>query len=104
MTLFVEGTVGLVENIQNDRHRDGAILIRDHVIDHYLDKPRPDREDLIDFLIKKLPVTPARSENVAQKYANDDRPHGWHVATRSDIRRGVKKAYRKLEEGSVKTV
>lgn len=104
MILFVKGASQLEKNIRNDRHREGAILIRDHVIDHYLDEPRPNREDLVDFLIKKLPVTPARSENAAQEYANDDRPHGWHVATKSDIRRGVKKAYRKLEDGSVKTV
>jgi len=97
-TLFVKGAKQLEKNIRNDRHRNGAILIRDHVIDHYLNHSKPHPEHLIKYLVKNLPTKKAPSERTAMDFANDDNPHGYQVASESDIRRGVKMAYRELEE------
>jgi hypothetical protein len=101
MSVFILSAVGLPEKIRNDRHRSGAILIRDHVIDHYFDRDRPKKEHLINLLISKLSIKRHMFEHTANKDANDPKMNHTFLSE-GDIRRGVKKAYRKLEEGSVK--
>lgn len=103
MILFVKGASQLEKNIRNDHHREGAILIRDHVIDHYMNQNRPDREDLVEYLLENLPTNFPLTERGAVRDANNPELNHRRLS-KSDIRRGVKKAYRKLEDGSVKTV
>lgn len=91
--LYFKGARELVNRIENDSHRSGATLIRDHVIDLFLDYENfPDKEKVKKFLRKNLRT---KSYEVGQVP---------RLCSEGDVGRGVDKAYQKLENETVRVV